>query len=404
MAIDGIGSSGFIPSSFPTDVGGVGDVASPPPVDSPGVAADVGDAPVDLGFSRDSFEAPGVALDPTRVLACQGQQVQSLAPSPVEASTKPSALSAFAGRDDFEPSSVGSSQGTPSSTTVARSADAASQTSAPRRGETDDTSNLARGARGEDVRRMQEQLRRAGFDPGPLDGKFGPLTERAVRSFQQAQRLEGDGVAGPLTKAALGAPRPVGGSARAEPASGEGAPASAPGSARPDAANQPQAASGQPRPVGSTSGAGAAGTSRPIRGFVDVDVNRLREALPPQARHLAPAFIESARRHNLDPRVLVAISKFETGNWTSSAFRNKSNAMGVSNARGPIAFGRAEESIDRMARTLSNPRGPYRNATSIGQVGSIYAPVGASNDPNGTNGHWPRSVSRFADEFARQLR
>ena len=101
--------------------------------------------------------------------------------------------------------------------------------------------------------------------------------------------------------------------------------------------------------------------------------------------------------------MLVAISKFETGGWRSTAFLDKHNAMGVSNARGPIAFARAGDSIERMARVLANPRGPYRAAATIGQVGAIYAPVGASNDPNGTNGHWPRSVGRLTDELVRDL-
>jgi hypothetical protein len=145
------------------------------------------------------------------------------------------------------------------------------------------------------------------------------------------------------------------------------------------------------------------GVSRQFRGFKDIDENKLRELLPSQAKHLASTFIDEAKKNNLDPRFLVAISKFETANWTSSAFRNKNNAMGVSNSNGPISFGRAEESIARMARGLASSTGFYRGANTIGQVGAIYAPVGASNDPNGTNGHWPRSVARFTDELAQQL-
>ena len=146
------------------------------------------------------------------------------------------------------------------------------------------------------------------------------------------------------------------------------------------------------------------GVERPVRGFREVDVNRLRSQLPPQAQHLAQAFVDSGRRHNVDPLVLAAISKHETGNFTSSAFRNKNNAMGISNSRGPTQQPSHEASVDRMARLLgSTTSGPYRNAQTIGQVARIYAPIGAENDPRGLNNHWAGGVSRFADDFERRV-
>ena len=55
----------------------------------------------------------------------------------------------------------------------------------------------------ERVRTLQRRLRRAGADPGPVDGLFGPLTEAAVRRFQGREGLAVDGLVGPLTTAAL---------------------------------------------------------------------------------------------------------------------------------------------------------------------------------------------------------
>ncbi|MEB3203061.1 MAG: peptidoglycan-binding protein [Candidatus Sericytochromatia bacterium] len=55
-----------------------------------------------------------------------------------------------------------------------------------------------------EVKILQHMLAHAGFDPGPIDGWFGPVTERAVRAFQAAKGLVVDGEAGTQTWAALG--------------------------------------------------------------------------------------------------------------------------------------------------------------------------------------------------------
>jgi peptidoglycan hydrolase-like protein with peptidoglycan-binding domain/tetratricopeptide (TPR) repeat protein len=49
------------------------------------------------------------------------------------------------------------------------------------------------------VRSLQRHLSAAGFKPGPIDGRYGPLTERAVIRFQTARHLQIDGIAGPQT-------------------------------------------------------------------------------------------------------------------------------------------------------------------------------------------------------------
>jgi peptidoglycan L-alanyl-D-glutamate endopeptidase CwlK len=63
---------------------------------------------------------------------------------------------------------------------------------------------LQNGSQGPDVNRLQQALNAAGFNVGQPDGAFGPATEAAVRAFQKAKGLSADGVAGVMTKAALG--------------------------------------------------------------------------------------------------------------------------------------------------------------------------------------------------------
>ena len=59
------------------------------------------------------------------------------------------------------------------------------------------------------VRALQRRLARAGDSPGPIDGRYGLRTEQAVTGFQAADGLQADGVAGPLTLAALSRPSQV---------------------------------------------------------------------------------------------------------------------------------------------------------------------------------------------------
>lgn len=53
------------------------------------------------------------------------------------------------------------------------------------------------------LRQLQKSLKDKGFDPGPVDGVFGPRTQAAIRKFQRAKNLVVDGIAGPKTLSVL---------------------------------------------------------------------------------------------------------------------------------------------------------------------------------------------------------
>lgn len=96
---------------------------------------------------------------------------------------------------------------------------------------------LRQGSRGAAVSTLQQQLRDHGFDPGPIDGIFGPRTLAAVRAFQSQQGIAVDGIVGPITNGRLGAPLPA-----PAPAPAPAAPAPAAAPAQDPAAAAAQAA------------------------------------------------------------------------------------------------------------------------------------------------------------------
>lgn len=64
---------------------------------------------------------------------------------------------------------------------------------------------LRRGNVGEDVKKLQTALDELGYDLGApgIDGVIGPITEKAIKAFQEANGILADGVVGPKTLAAL---------------------------------------------------------------------------------------------------------------------------------------------------------------------------------------------------------
>lgn len=60
------------------------------------------------------------------------------------------------------------------------------------------------GSRGDEVKQIQEKLKRWGYYTGSVDGIYGSKTLAAVKSFQRKNGLTVDGIAGEKTLAAMG--------------------------------------------------------------------------------------------------------------------------------------------------------------------------------------------------------
>ncbi len=64
-------------------------------------------------------------------------------------------------------------------------------------------SALKPGSSGAEVTKLQNALKTLGYDPGAVDGAYGPTTQAAVSKFQTDKKLSADGIVGPETAAAI---------------------------------------------------------------------------------------------------------------------------------------------------------------------------------------------------------
>jgi hypothetical protein len=107
------------------------------------------------------------------------------------------------------------------------------------------------------------------------------------------------------------------------------------------------------------------------------------------------AFLASAGRWRVDPRLVVAISGAESsfGAMTCGPF----NAWGWSCPNDPADFADWPTAIETITRGL---REYYldEGRTSVALIQQKYCPVGAANDPTGLNSHWAQNVTRFLAE------
>ena len=109
--------------------------------------------------------------------------------------------------------------------------------------------------------------------------------------------------------------------------------------------------------------------------------------------------IESELTHE-QAILIVAISKHETGNWTSDLYKNNNNFGGIYNGREGkfYSYKSKEEGLQAFVNLLKNN---YfgKGLDTIEKIGAKYCPVGASNDPTGVNQYWVPRVTQYYNNY-----
>lgn len=96
--------------------------------------------------------------------------------------------------------------------------------------------------------------------------------------------------------------------------------------------------------------------------------------------------------------ISIAISKWETGTYTSEAFHKKNNVGGMMCNNSLIAYASLDDGINAFVNNLKN------NYFDIGlntleKIQPKYCPIGAANDPKGLNKHWLSGTNRMLSEL-----
>lgn len=110
----------------------------------------------------------------------------------------------------------------------------------------------------------------------------------------------------------------------------------------------------------------------------------------------------AADSYEIDWRLAVAISKHETGNYTSKAFKNKNNVGGnfgyVNGSYQLLTFNNLESGIEHFIKNLK-VKYIDLGLDTIEEIQPKYAPIGAGNDPKGLNNYWVTGVTKYYNEL-----
>ena len=104
----------------------------------------------------------------------------------------------------------------------------------------------------------------------------------------------------------------------------------------------------------------------------------------------------------IDWKIAVAIAKWETGHYTSQAFKKLNNVGGNFGLRDGkyqlLKFDTLEDGVKFFVKNLKNN---YFNKglTTLEKIQQKYAPIGAKNDPSKLNNYWLDGVKKIYEEL-----
>lgn len=98
--------------------------------------------------------------------------------------------------------------------------------------------------------------------------------------------------------------------------------------------------------------------------------------------------------------IILAISKHETGRWSSKAFLNKNNLGGIMCKYGLKSYNSLDEGVEAFVQLLKN-RYFLQGLDTIEKIQPVYCPVGADNDPKGLNQYWLPMVTKYFEEYTK---
>ena len=111
-------------------------------------------------------------------------------------------------------------------------------------------------------------------------------------------------------------------------------------------------------------------------------------AVADQVANLRPAINEAAAAHGVDPVLMEAIIRLESGNATSKAARKKNNLAGIMGRRGQRTYASKEDCVKDLARILGNYKAKGR--VTVSQISRTYCTSGAK---------WVRGVNSYMGQI-----